>query len=39
MGKATADLRKEHEAILYVLEILDKMMQAAGSEPEIRLRY
>jgi hemerythrin-like domain-containing protein len=27
MGKATQDLRKEHEAILYVLQILDKMME------------
>lgn len=36
MGKATQDLRKEHEAILYVLQILDKMMQ---SESETMLRY
>ena len=28
MGKATQDLRKEHDAILYVLQILDKMMQS-----------
>ena len=34
MGKATQDLRKEHEAILYVLQILDKMMQADGNESE-----
>lgn len=26
MGKATQDLRKEHDSILYVLEIVDKMM-------------
>lgn len=39
MGKATQDLRKEHEAILYVLQILDKMMQTHSSEPETLLRY
>ncbi len=39
MGKATQDLRKEHEAILYVLEILDKMMRSAESEKESLLRY
>ena len=39
MGKATQDLRKEHEAILYVLQILDKMMQSDSSGPEIMLRY
>jgi len=39
MGKATQDLRKEHEAILYVLQILDKMMQNDGSNAESLLRY
>ena len=39
MGKATQDLRKEHEAILYVLQILDKMMQSDSSGPETMLRY
>lgn len=33
MGKATQDLRKEHEAILFVLQILDKMMRS-GREAE-----
>ncbi len=37
MGKATQDLRKEHEAILYVLQILDKMMQSDSSGPETML--
>lgn len=32
MGKATQDLRKEHESILFVLEILDKMMQSKTQE-------
>ena len=39
MGKATQDLRNEHDAILYVLRILDKMMVTYNSTPEIRLRY
>ena len=39
MGKATQDLRKEHEAILYVLQILDKMMQSDGNESETMFRY
>lgn len=32
MGKATQDLRKEHDAILYVLKILDKMMLSENAE-------
>lgn len=39
MGKATQDLRKEHEAILYVLQILDKMMESDGRDAETLLRY
>ncbi|MDI3529811.1 MAG: hypothetical protein PWR08_1378 [Thermoanaerobacterium sp.] len=39
MGKATQDLRKEHEAILYVLQILDKMMESDSLDAENRLRY
>ncbi len=39
MGKATQDLRKEHAAILYVLQILDKMMQNGGGDAESQLRY
>jgi len=39
MGKATQDLRKEHEAILYVLEILDQMIIKEKTEPEMQLRY
>jgi len=38
MGKATQDLRKEHDAILYVLKILEKMMMA-DLESETRFRY
>ena len=39
MGKATQDLRKEHEAILYVLQILDKMMESDSLGAENMLRY
>jgi hemerythrin-like domain-containing protein len=39
MGKATQDLRKEHDAILYVLQILDKMMTSKSSKEESLLRY
>ncbi|MDD4801916.1 MAG: hemerythrin domain-containing protein [Syntrophomonas sp.] len=39
MGKATQDLRNEHDAILHVLQILDKMMQTDNSEPDALLQY
>lgn len=39
MGKATEDLRKEHDSILYVLEILDQMMLAENGEQQKRLDY
>ena len=39
MGKATKDLRKEHDAILYVLQILDQMMLSKSSEEKSQLRY
>jgi len=39
MGKATQDLRKEHDSILYVLQILDKMIQSGSSNSETLLRY
>ncbi|MGE5495413.1 MAG: hemerythrin domain-containing protein [Burkholderiales bacterium] len=39
MGKATQDLKKEHEAILYVLQILDKMMESDNLKAESLLRY
>lgn len=39
MGKATQDLRKEHEAILYVLRILDRMTDSAGEDEASHLRY
>ncbi len=39
MGKATQDLRREHDAILYVLQILDKMILSNNRESEILLRY
>ncbi len=39
MGKATQDLRKEHNAILHVLKIMDKMMLTEGKEDNIKLQY
>lgn len=42
MGKATQDLRKEHEAISYVLQILDKMMASQSyntDNTESQLNY
>lgn len=39
MGKATQDLRKEHDAILYVLQILDQMMLSDSNGYESLLRY
>jgi hemerythrin-like domain-containing protein len=38
MGKATQDLRKEHDAILHVLGIMDKMMSADIANAD-RLKY
>lgn len=39
MGKATQDLRKEHDAIIYVLRILDHMLEPGNREPDVMLRY
>lgn len=39
MGKATGDLRKEHDAILFVLRILDKMMPGDNVEKSVLLQY
>ncbi|OQB16074.1 MAG: Hemerythrin HHE cation binding domain protein [Firmicutes bacterium ADurb.Bin193] len=39
MGKATQDLRKEHEAILYVLQILEKMTEPDSRDTESLLHY
>lgn len=39
MGKATQDLRKEHDAILHVLKISDKMMSADSKEDTDKLHY
>jgi hemerythrin-like domain-containing protein len=39
MGKATQDLRKEHDSILHVLEILDEMMSAENKEDTEMLQY
>ena len=39
MGKATQDLRKEHDAILFVLKILDKMMSTNTKEDTVKLQY
>lgn len=39
MGKATQDLRNEHDAILFVLQILDKMMQSKEQSRETMMQY
>lgn len=39
MGKATQDLRKEHDAILHVLEIMDKMRANGTKEESTKLQY
>ncbi|HHU05805.1 MAG TPA: hemerythrin [Clostridiales bacterium] len=39
MGRATQDLRKEHEAILFVLQIFDKMLQSGERDLETMLHY
>ena len=39
MGKATQDLRNEHDAILHVLEILDAMMANDKKEDTEMLQY
>lgn len=39
MGKATQDLRNEHDAILFVLQILDKMLQSKEQSKETMLQY
>lgn len=39
MGKATQDLRKEHDSILHVLGLLDKMMTSTALDPATRLQY
>lgn len=38
MGKATKDLRNEHEAILFVLNVIDKMMVSQKDQAEM-LKY
>jgi hemerythrin-like domain-containing protein len=39
MGKATQDLRKEHETILHVLKIMEKMMSVNNRENLEKLKY
>lgn len=39
MGKATQDLRNEHEDILYVLRILDQMMLSKDRDEKDMLHY
>lgn len=39
MGKATQDLRQEHETILYLLKILDKMMEENEEKDDIKLNH
>jgi hemerythrin-like domain-containing protein len=39
MGKATADLRNEHEAILHVFKILDAMRASNSQDADQQLRF
>ncbi len=39
MGKATQDLRSEHDAILHVLEILDRALAGAEKDEDEMLRF
>lgn len=39
MGKATQDLRNEHDAILHVLEILDKTLSSSTKDDEEILKF
>lgn len=39
MGKATQDLKKEHDAILHVLKIMEKMISSNNRDDSIRLEY
>ena len=39
MGKATENLRTEHEAILFVLKMLDKMIETKAVENETTCKY
>ncbi|NLG37219.1 MAG: hemerythrin [Clostridiales bacterium] len=39
MGKATQDLRKEHDAVLFVLQILDQMILADDRSRDVMLAY
>lgn len=39
MGKATQDLRKEHDAILFVLQILDQMMVSDKDKEALLQHY
>ena len=39
VGKATEDLRKEHDSILHVLKILDKMMSTDIRDDSVKFRY
>jgi hemerythrin-like domain-containing protein len=38
MGKATADLRKEHDAILFVLKLLEKMTTTTEADKQAMLK-
>jgi len=39
VGKATQDLRKEHKSILYVLEIVDKMISSDSKKDIEKIKY
>ena len=39
MGKATQDLRNEHDAILHVFQILDAMLIQEEQEAEPQLKF
>ena len=39
MGKAIQDLREEHDSILYVLQILEKMVASGSLDLDTKFRY
>ena len=39
MGKATQDLRKEHDSILHVLKIMDKVISENKKEDIVKLKF
>jgi hemerythrin-like domain-containing protein len=39
MGKATNDLRKEHEVILHALDLLDQALQSNTKDDQLKLQF